>query len=127
MKQVLSKILVSIVALLTLNCSIEVAHPTSAKNWNGEDFVEDLTYNDIESIYELVTECWMDVEDHVPETNDDDSDELKPVKDNSWLVNYVSPLNSLELTDISKQHGYYIDNYASVYLDRYSPPPNYSC
>lgn len=69
----------------------------------------------------------MDVEDHVPETNDDDSDELKPVKDNSWLVNYVSPLNSLELTDISKQHGYYIDNYASVYLDRYSPPPNYSC
>lgn len=69
----------------------------------------------------------MDVEDHVPETNDDDSDELKPVKDNSWLVNYVPTFNPPDLSDISKQQGYYIDNYVSVYLSRYSPPPNYSC
>lgn len=87
MEEILNKILVSILALLILNCSVEMPHPSIHTYWDGEDYVEDLSFNDIESIYELVTECWMGLKDHVPEAEDEDSDEIKTGGLFDWIIN----------------------------------------
>ena len=81
----LSKALVALIALLVLNCSVDTAYDPVAMKWNGEEYTEDMSFNDIESIYELVTECWMELEDFVPEQDDRDGYELgKTVKD--WIA-----------------------------------------
>lgn len=124
MKLILSKILVSILAILTLNCSVEMPHPEQFLRWDGQDYVEDLSFNDIESIYELVTECWLDMEDHVPEQNDDDNDEVKPVNTLSWIA--ISPyVFALYDHSVGKQsYPPYIDNYYFFYSRKDSPPPD---
>lgn len=124
MKLILSKILVSILAILTLNCSIEMPHPERYTEWDGDSYVEDLSYNDIESIYELVTECWLDMEDHVPEQNDDDNDDVKPVNTLSWIAEATSPL-VFGIHHVRKQaYPPYIDNYCFFYSRKDSPPPD---
>ncbi len=78
----LSKLLVSLIALLILNYSVDTPDPLAYTLPNGK---ENLSKNDIESVYEYVTECMMDLDDFVPET--DDGDETKVSKKAfDWLV-----------------------------------------
>lgn len=124
MKLILGKIFVSILAILTLNCSVEMPHPDRFLRWDGKDYVEDLSFNDIESIYELVTECWLDMKDHVPEQNDEDNDEVKPVNNINWIA--ISPyVFTLYDHKVGKQsYPPYIDHYHFAYNRKDSPPPD---
>lgn len=124
-KVILSKILLSVIALLVLNCSIEVQHPESDLQWDGTEFADDLSYNDIESVYELVGECWLGIEDLVPETNDDNSDEVKTGKNITWIIPYQQIFRYLYEAGSNKRFPYYIDHYISAQPDYYCPPPNH--
>lgn len=127
MPQILSKIIVGIIAILVLNCSIEAPYPQIEKKWDGKDYVEDLSYNDIESIYELVTECWMDMDNHVPEDNDDDDNEdTKVEKDYKWLPPQFSSARKKPGIQVRDIHTYHEDIYISVIAEYTSPPPDIS-
>lgn len=124
LKLSLSKALVALIALLVLNYSVDTAYDSVPVKWNGQEYAEDLTFNDIESIYELVTECWMDMDDDfVPEHDDDDGYEIsKTLKD--WthekpLVYHISaPAYNKHFTE------FIAAEYASVALDINPPPPD---
>lgn len=123
-KQRFSKALVGLIALLVLNCSVDTAYDPVAMKWNGDEYVEDMSFNDIESIYELVTECWLDMEDFVPENDDRDGYELgKTFKD--WIA--------IPYPHFSLQHNIYtrhyvphtITTYPSIFGEIDRPPPDY--
>ncbi len=83
----MSRLLVSLLALLILNGSIETCNLAPQK-WNGEDYLEDLSYNDIESFYEFFTECVLELEDFVPEQDDNDEERtVKVMKE--WIVTSI--------------------------------------
>lgn len=124
MKLILSKILVSVLAILTLNCSVEMQHPEQFLRWDGQDYVEDLSFNDIESIYELVTECWLDMEDHVPEQNDDDNDEVNPLNTLSWIALFPDQFKLYNGHIGEQSYPPYIDHYHFAYNRKDSPPPD---
>lgn len=121
----LSKALVGLIALLALNYSVDTAYDPVPLKWNGHEYAEDLTFNDIESIYELVTECWMEMEDDfVPEDEDSDGYEIsKTLKD--WTheppIAYQFPEPSYN--KFYTEH--IIRNYASIALDINLPPPDH--
>lgn len=122
-KQRFSKALVALIALLVLNCSVDTAYDPVAMTWDGEEYVEDMSFNDIESIYELVTECWMDLEDFVPEQDDQDGYELgKTIKD--WIA--APYLNfSLQHKVIKRYYvPHMIPTYPSVSGEIDIPPPD---
>lgn len=56
-------------ALLMFNNSID------APDFYGDEIAEDLSYNDIESITELVLEVFIGIENAVPEHDEDDSED----------------------------------------------------
>lgn len=93
--------------------------------WNGHEYTEDLAFNDIESIYELVTECWMDMDDDfVPEQDDDDGYEIsKTLKDWNCETPVIFSIGPRSYNKYYLEH--IIKNYASIPLDIDIPPPNH--
>lgn len=86
--EVLRKLLLTVLAFIILNGSTEIANSAPQK-WNGNSYTEDLSYNDIESMYELMTECLLELEDCVPESDDHD-DEQKTKLKKDWTVTQIT-------------------------------------
>lgn len=70
-----AKVLLASLALLVLNSSADTREHLNNYVWNGESYVESHTHNDIESIYELITEITLGLEDHLPEAGDSADEE----------------------------------------------------
>ncbi len=73
-RKILSKGLVCIMALLIFNYSVDFSEPISAPKHNNTNKSATL-YNEIETVYELVAECWMNLDDCVPENGEDSNDD----------------------------------------------------
>ncbi|MGV3767175.1 MAG: hypothetical protein ACO1NW_13670 [Chitinophagaceae bacterium] len=73
-KTIAAKSLLALLALLVLNSSADTREHLSSYVWNGETYIESPAHNDIESIYELITEITLGWDDHLPEA-DDSADE----------------------------------------------------
>jgi len=123
-----ARLLTALLALLILNTSIDTPDPSDTIVWNGEDYVEDLSYNDIESFYELVTEEFLDLEDFVPEHDDDSGDTDKTGKTLSYWLATEPQIFSLTPPKKGKPVYYAKDQqYFSISLDVNSPPPDKMC
>ncbi|RYD55320.1 MAG: hypothetical protein EOP56_16460 [Sphingobacteriales bacterium] len=126
--EAIRRTLVAILALLILNGSVDTIDPISSIYWNGEDYVEDKDYNDVESIYELVTEEMLDLEDFVPEHDNDAGDVEKQVKTTThWIAlhHYPDIPVSVHYYSCAKTHYPEITSRIStVFLARETPPPD---
>lgn len=70
-----TKSLLALLALLVLNSSADTREHLNNYVWNGESYAESPFHNDIESIYELITEITLGWEDHLPEADDSSEEE----------------------------------------------------
>lgn len=80
---------------------------------------EDLSVNDIESVYELVSEGLFD--HNVPESNEEEVDSTT-----SGIVLFFQPRSGIELPPLAYHTthiSFYTSIYASVHQDPVSPPP----
>jgi hypothetical protein len=124
-----SRLLVVLLALLILNGSVDPADPVSAVYWNGDDYVEDVTDNDIESLYELVTEQVLDLDDFVPEHDNDAGDTDKNMKAAyDWLhLSYYPDAPKLVVNLASPVYPIYTPSFFEVFLSKDCPPPDGYC
>lgn len=77
-KHIAGKMIVALLALLMMNYSIAYNPGTNDELTVQQTAVD----NEIESVFELVTEEWMDIDDCVPEQeNDDAPEDFSKVKD----------------------------------------------
>lgn len=121
----LARLITAVLALLILNTSIDTPDPSDTFRWNGEDYIEDLSYNDIESFYELVTEEVLDMENEVPEHDEDSGDTDKQGKTLQYWLAHVLPALQLTMPAMKRQE-YPLLNSATHtrYADVSGPPPD---
>ena len=123
-KHILSKWLVGIIALLVLNCSVDTPFDPVSMEWNGSEYVEAADFNDIESLYELVAECCLDMnDDFVPENDDDDGFEIgKTLKD--WTCRELPPFRYFTTSPSVDYAEYAGSSFLSVIREVTAPPPD---
>ena len=129
LKLIISHTLVYALALLILNYSADFKEPINYAPLKHKAAIMP-EFNEIESIYELVTECWMDIENHVPEQDNDDNDtDGTTLSKNEGKILFVSitvpftPAFS-QLYNIAYLP-YPCSIPASVCSDTTSPPPDF--
>lgn len=126
----LQKMIVALLALLVLNGSIDTKDLRSATEWNGSDYVEDLSFNDVESMYELVTECLLDMEDFVPEHDDDSGDTDQTFKTATHWIAGSHIAFAVKAPDIKTGaliFPYIQPSFSKAYLRAETPPPDNNC
>jgi hypothetical protein len=71
------KVLVTLLAIILMNYSVpyNTAENLHSINNNESRLYSNVGINEIESVFELVTEEWLDIEDCVPEPDTDDAQE----------------------------------------------------
>jgi hypothetical protein len=85
-KITLSRMLCGLVALLVLNSSIDTPAASDVMTLDDGWYVEDMSYNDMESFFELFTEGLLDLEDFVAEHDNDADDTEKQSKVPQFFV-----------------------------------------
>lgn len=121
-KRSINKAIIRIIALVLLiqviNISIDPSDPVSDK-LGRLNTGEDLSINDIESIYELVSEQFLGLD--VPENDEDDENGF--VKVITFYLSYWS----VEIKNHYKSHRITFfaieNNFISIVLEHTSPPP----
>jgi len=109
-------------ALHILNLSVDSPDPQPIH------LPEDLEFNDMESIVEIILELVLEIEDAIPETDDDDSTQGLLVH-NSLQLDCYQPGLGLDLiqgeVDIAARHGQftYKDTYSDQFHPEVVPPP----
>lgn len=129
LKLIISHTLVCMLALLILNYSADFKEPVNYVPSKQKAAIMP-EFNEIESIYELVTECWMDIENHVPEQNNDDNDtDGTTLSKNEGKILFVSTAIPFMHVLIQLYNTVYIPYRssipASVCSDTISPPPDF--
>jgi len=89
---------------------------------------EDLSYNDQESIAEVILEKVLGYENAIPEYDDRETDQSLVFKNPLTLDNYTLPEANNRLVDLASQRdalkrGLYLFYFPIQYLDIPSPPP----
>ncbi|MAU15189.1 MAG: hypothetical protein CMH46_06565 [Muricauda sp.] len=110
-----------IMGLILLNLSVDPpdGHP--------ESIAEDLDYNDMESIVEIVLEQVLDIENAIPEQEDDDTNQTLLVKTFQPIF-YQQQIGFdflIDLDLISKSHGnsFYKNRYFKQFQPEITTPP----
>jgi hypothetical protein len=119
-----------VLALLILNGSIDTRDLHTATFWNGSDYVEDLSFNDVESMYELVTECLLDMEDFVPEHDDDSGDTDKTSKTITHWINanqVFFAIKAPETRAAIRVYPHMQPSFSNTFLQTETPPPDNNC
>lgn len=109
-------------SLYVLNCTVD------CPNVNSYSGMEDLTYNDQESIIEIFVEKILGFENAIAENEDTDIDKRISHKTSNLLDFFVLPSTSLHL---NKKHPYFKQNnfvelnrsIGILYFEIHSPPP----
>lgn len=129
LKLAISNTMVCVLALLILNYSADFKEPLNyAPSKHKAAIIPE--FNEIESIYELVTECWMDIENHVPEQDNDDNDtDGTSLSKNDGKILFVTVTIPFIPAPLQHYNTVYIPYSssipASVYNDTISPPPDF--
>ncbi|WP_072862493.1 hypothetical protein [Arenibacter palladensis] len=111
-----------LMALHILNLSVDVQDP------QPEGVPEDLSYNDMESVVEIILEQVLGIENAIPEYEEDDSGHNVIVKSNFQPIFYQQQLAMdfmLDNGDIAIKHNMflYFDNYSEQFHPEIVPPP----
>lgn len=107
-------------ALYMLNISVD--SPDKYPNYVPED----LSFNDQESIFEIIIEGVLGCEDAIPEYDDNDLNENNTTKNNITIDNFVLPYLNQDLTAIllkKKNKTIYFSYVPLHYLEIHLPPP----
>jgi len=115
------KILWLAMALLIFNCSVDTPDPQS------ENVPEDLSYNDMESVVEIVLEEVLDIENAIAEHDDTDTGEgsgfeIKKGVDFSYHQSNNKILFCNNSTTVCK-HSHYKESYYNQFYPELTPPP----
>ena len=129
LKFIISHTLVCMLALLILNYSADFKEPINYAPLKHKAAIIP-EFNEIESIYELVTECWMNIENHVPEQDNEDNDtNSTTLSKNEGKILYISITTPFTPVPIQLYNTVYIPYTssipASVCSDTTSPPPDF--
>lgn len=81
----------SFMSLYLLNCFVDC--PDAKPNY----FPEDLTYNDLESIIEIVVEKALGFENAIPEYDDNDTNQNSYLKSNFFIDLFILPVIALDI------------------------------
>lgn len=87
----LTRYLWGFMSLYMLNCFVD--SPDAQPN----NFTEDLTYNDLESIIEIVVEKALGFENTIPEYDDNDTNQNSSVKSNFLIDFFILPVISFNI------------------------------
>lgn len=123
----MNQLVLSFLALLIFNLSIDVKDNTRFS------LPEDLSFNDQESVIELIVEQWFGVENAFIEYDEPDQEDGGSIDFHKITLHIhqdikVSiPILSLFLYSNRKSLYLHLNNFAkSLYLDIIAPPPKYS-
>lgn len=109
------------IAILIFNYSIDIPDEF------GDEVVENLAFNDIESITELVLEVFMGIENAVPEHDEDDSEDgYKSAKKIDFSVLQKKSINEMNCLVVSqnKYHtSYFLNFFENPFLSAEIKPP----
>lgn len=109
-------------ALYLLNCSVD--SPDGHPNY----VVPDASFNDQESIIEVVVEQLLGYEDAIPENEDTDSEQHSNLKKSKYIDFYIlrdlNPNSTNALVEINKTHLFQNHKaFLNPFLEIQSPPP----
>ena len=82
----INQILCFLLAAYLLNISVDAPDVLSNKT-------EDLTFNDLESVIEIVVEKILDFENSIQELDDNDTEHQSPIKKNLQIDHYILQSN----------------------------------
>jgi hypothetical protein len=108
-------------ALHVINCSVDAPDP------QPENIPEDLSYNDMESIVEIVLEQVLKIENAISEKDDVDTDgdnglNLKKGFDFSYHQSSLKRL-SCYISIVVGKHAFYKEKYSEQFHSELIPPP----
>lgn len=113
-----SRVTSFILALYVLNFSVDTRD--NQPNWVGED----LSHNDIESFVELALEVVLDVENAVPEHEEQDDDDGSSFEFKKFCcMPLLSSIIGYTHTRQVKNFTPYTEAVVNIYLEINSPPP----
>jgi hypothetical protein len=111
-----------ILALLTLNLSIDTPDSSYSKISYSNHIKENLEINDIETLYELITEVFLGMDNHIEEGDEFEYEEI--FKKIHLLFFQKLTNNVFEVTELNKTKllckPFFIEN---ISRKIYSPPP----
>jgi hypothetical protein len=112
-----------IVAVLVLNLSIDP--PDLMVNLDSDiAFEEDLSINEMESLAEVILEKGFEMENALPETDDQDPESLVKKVEIFLTQCFVSEHNIFNTVSIlPRVTKLFCIIYSNIYLDFFSPPP----
>jgi hypothetical protein len=115
------KVLWFVMALHILNCSVDTPDP------QPENVPEDLSYNDMESIVEIVLEQVLDIDNAIAEKDDPDTDgdnglNQKKGLDFSYHPSFIKTLLCNSSIAVCK-HALYKEKYSEQFHPELIPPP----
>jgi hypothetical protein len=111
-----------VLALHIFNCSVDTP------DLQPDSVPEDLSYNDMESVVEIVLEQVLDINNAIAEHDENDTDEgsggltIKKGVDFSYYESYFTVSFSNTVRTICKDFNY-IDGFTSQFHPELTPPP----
>lgn len=108
-------------ALHILNCSVD------APDFSPEDVPEDLSYNDMESVAEIILEKFFDFENAIIEQEENDSDQgsglnIKKGSD-FFLFHNLITFRAIHIAVKTFEPVTYKDQYSGQFHPEITPPP----
>jgi hypothetical protein len=117
------KALVWLLIVMVLNSSIDLAHSLQKHGYPAHDTGEATAYNEINTLYELITEVIIGLEDHVGEEDRPDTDPgLK--KTDSWHIAFLISEIPLHAVSLYTYADFPVVSLPSVAISLVVPPPN---
>jgi hypothetical protein len=124
-KNILSRLLCGLVALLVLNSSIDSPATSDVMTWDDGAYTEDLAYNDMESFFELFTEGLLDLEDFVPEHDNDADDTEKQSKAPQFFIHIQHAIPPPPIfTAATPRYPEKVETLLQQPVRRHTPPPD---
>jgi len=121
-EHIIFRCLCFVLALHIFNCSVDTPDP------QPDNVPEDLSYNDMESVVEIVLEQVLGINNAIAEHDENDTDDagggltIKKGIDFSYYENNIKISFSNAVTTICK-YGNYRDNFSSQFHPELIPPP----
>lgn len=118
----LLKLFWGLLALFMLNSSIDLPDITSA------GLPEDLSYNEQESIAEYILEEILNIENAIPESEDNDATQNSTIKKTAvadqYIIVHISLKENIYPVDLEKEYPQNGDFFlANQFIEIVSPPP----
>ncbi len=118
------KALVWLLIAIVLNSSIDLSHSVRKHGHPAQRTAESIPYNEINTLYELITEVIMGMEDHVTEEEDRPDTDPGLKKTDSWHIAFLVPDIPLHAVSLYTYADLPVISLPSVAISLVVPPPN---